>query len=206
MAFQFSDALVLVFAKAPVAGQVKTRLVPQLGADAAAALHARLVERTLQTVCSAKLAETELWCAPDCSHDFFQNAAEKYRASLHAQSGEDLGLRMHHAFVDALQRKSRAVLIGTDCPVLDYSYLRQALAALDGPCDLVLGPAEDGGYVLIGLRRPVAGLFDSVPWGTHAVLAETLERAHALGLKSHLLPVLWDVDRPADVARMLQLP
>lgn len=201
MAHQFPDAVILIFAKAPVAGQVKTRLVPHLDVHEAADLHARLVERTVQTVCASALAAAELWCAPDFSHDFFQGIKTKYRVPLRTQAGEDLGQRMHQACVDALQRKARVVLIGTDCPALDHDYLRAALVALDGGCDLVLGPAEDGGYVLIGLRRPVAGLFHAMTWGTDAVLTQTLERAQALGLKPRLLPVLWDVDRPEDVER-----
>ncbi len=201
MDYQFSDAAVVIFAKAPVAGQVKTRLIPRLGVDAAAALHARLVERTLRMACAAALAEVGLWCTPDCHHAFFQRLGQQFRVHLHAQTGEGLGQRMHQAFSDALQRKARVILIGTDCPALDHTYLHQAFAALHDKDDVVLGPAEDGGYVLIGLRRPVAGLFNEMTWGTDAVLAQTLERARALGLKTHLLPVLWDVDRPEDVER-----
>lgn len=199
----FPEARLLVFAKAPVAGRVKTRLIPVLGADGACALHARLVRHTLATAVQADVCPVELWCAPSAGHPFFEACQREFGVTLHVQSGKCLGERMSQALEHVLQRCPYAVLIGTDCPALTMDDLRQALTALEKGVDAVLGPAEDGGYVLIGLRRHQRPVFDQIPWGTSAVLDETRERLSMLRWNWEELPVRWDVDRPEDVARFL---
>ena len=192
------DARILVFAKAPVPGEVKTRLVPALGARAAAELHARLARRTIDMAVAAQVAPVEIWCSPDDAHPFFR----ALELPLRIQRGRDLGERMANALCDALSARRFAILIGTDCPSMTGEYLREAAGRLAGGEDAVLGPAEDGGYVLIGLRRPEARVFQRIPWGSAQVLAATRRRLVGLGLRWHELPCLWDVDRAEDLARL----
>ncbi|OOG25928.1 hypothetical protein B1C78_05615 [Thioalkalivibrio denitrificans] len=188
-----------VFARAPRPGETKTRLIPALGPAGAALLHERLIHRTLETARSAAPAEVELWCTPDMSDDFFTECARRYNVRLRLQAGGDLGARMHGALNDARGAGTHAVLAGTDCPALTADHLRRAMTWLDAGADLVLGPAEDGGYVLIGAGRAEAELFRDMPWGTDRVFVETCKRAEDLGLDVRCLEVLPDLDRPEDL-------
>jgi len=177
------DVAVLVFARKPVPGRVKTRLVPRLGEWRAARLHARLTTHALRTAAAAR-------CGPVALHD------------TRSQRGADLGARMRHALTLALRRHRAALLIGADCPALRVFDLRRAARLLAGGCDIVLAPAEDGGYVLLGARRLVDGLFEGIEWGSSAVYARTAERLDARGVRWHALRTLWDVDRPEDLDRL----
>lgn len=194
----------LVFAKAPVAGQVKTRLVPPLGAEDAAELHRELVERTLARL-GPFLDRTELWCAPDASHPFFQELSARFGIALRCQQGDDLGERMHYALCDALGHAGKAVLVGTDAPMIDHTTIIAAGAALDTH-PVVLAPAEDGGYALIGLRQPMPAIFRHIPWGSGAVMAKTRATLAATGVAWRELPMMWDIDRPADLLRYRTCP
>lgn len=196
----FPNARILIMAKAPEAGRVKTRLMPVLDAQAAADLHARLLEGVVARLSAAGLAAVELWCAPDPGADLFQRLARGYGVSLHRQSDGDLGERMGSAARDALTRSAAVVLVGADCPLLDGGYAAAALTALDGH-DAVLGPAEDGGYVLLGLHRAPRELFDDMPWGGDRVARMTRMRMCGLGWDWCELSALWDVDRPEDLTR-----
>lgn len=200
-AMRFPDASLMIFAKAPVAGAAKTRLAPALGEQGAADLHARLTERILHTAVTANLAPVELWCSPDCSHPFFRTVTGT--VGRRVQQGQDLGDRMANAFDAALGGHPYAVLIGTDCPAMTTDYLVRAFALLDGGADAVLGPAEDGGYVLLGLRRMDKRLFEDMAWGTDMVLDQTRERLATLGWRWQELETLWDVDRPEDLERLM---
>jgi len=210
MSLTSCDALTIVFAKAPRAGTVKTRLIPALGAEGAATLHRQLLHGTLVTVTNAGLGPVELHVAPDTSDAFLQDCARRFGVALAPQRGHDLGTRMCHAFDEALARHARVILVGTDCPVLTEQHLRDADAALDpaqttqpirGGNDAVLIPAEDGGYALIGLRQCDARLFEGIAWGSDTVLAATRARLKALGWRWHELETLWDIDRPEDYRR-----
>jgi uncharacterized protein len=192
---------VAVFAKAPVPGQVKTRLAGLLGEDAAAGLHAGLVRHALATAVAAGLGEVDLWCAPDERHDFFARCAAQFGAQLHAQRGADLGARMSAAFDATLALGRPLVLIGADCPALCAADLRAAAAALDSH-DVAIVPAEDGGYVLIAMARALPQIFAGVAWGTSRVMAETRERLAAAGASWIELATSWDVDRPEDFDRL----
>lgn len=194
----------MVFAKAPVAGAAKTRLIPLLGAEGAAALHARLIRHALATARAAAPDELALWCAPDAAHPLLQSAARACGAKCHVQSGPDLGARMAHAFSTMLQTARGALCIGADCPALTARHLAAAAAALRAGNDAVFVPAEDGGYALIGLRQPAPGLFLDMAWGGPTVMASTRERLRGEGLRWHELDTLWDVDRPEDYRRLLQ--
>lgn len=197
--------VVQVFAKAPDPGQVKTRLVPALGEGGAAVLAARLARRAIETARAAAIGPVELWCAPDTDHDFFRVCARRHGVVLRAQGDGDLGVRMHRAMADGLARHARCVLVGSDVPAMSPADLAAAAEALAADAQIVLGPAEDGGYWLIGASVARAELFDDMPWGSGAVLAETRRRVRAHALSLHELPSRWDVDRPEDLARIRAL-
>jgi rSAM/selenodomain-associated transferase 1 len=201
-----SSCRVIVFAKAPTPGQVKTRLIPALGEAGAAALQCRLILRTLRTAAAARLGTNELWCAPGQDDPFLAACASEYGFRLGAQGEGDLGMRMARALESSLAQGTPGVLIGCDCPALSVAYLREAAAALSRGADAVFGPAEDGGYVLVGsTRSPVAELFEGVPWGTAAVMQATRARLARGGWCWHELEPMWDVDRPEDLARLREL-
>ena len=197
---------ILVFAKAPTPGQVKTRLIPALGEAGAAQLQRQMIARTLDTVAAAGLGMPELWCAPDSDDPFFAACAKRYDVALQAQGEGDLGTRMRRALERALAAGTPALLIGCDCPVLTQAYLREAASALAGGDEAVFGPAEDGGYVLIGLARcPTPQMFEDIAWGTAMVMQQTRARLAQGKWRWRELTPLWDVDRPEDLARLRAL-
>ncbi len=187
---------VAVMAKAPVAGLAKTRLIPDIGAHAAAVLAGRLTERAVETAVAADVGPVALWCTPDPGHPAFQMLAHDHPLTLWAQPDGDLGERMLACTV-----QGPTLVIGSDCPALTPQHLQAAAAAL-GEADVVLIPAEDGGYVLIGTRALQPTLFEAMTWSTDRVLAETRGRIAALGLRAVELETLWDVDTERDLARL----
>ena len=198
MTHAFPDSVLLIFCKAPVTGQVKTRLQPALTPEQATQAHIDLTRMTLDRAFEQPLCPVILCCSPDDSHPFFQQCARHYPLTLAVQRGHDLGERMHLALRDALSRYRYALLTGCDCPSLTHDNLRHALLALDQGHDLVIAPAEDGGYVLIGLNNPQPDLFTGIRWGSDQVMTSTRQQAARLGLSWHELPVQWDVDRIED--------
>ena len=193
-----AETALIVFARAPIPGRVKTRLVPLLGAQGAARLHARLVEKTLRTARASGFERIDLYCSPGIDGDFFRKMQKKFDVRLRPQGRGNLGERMYRA----LRRNAGAVLIGSDCPSLKPADLRAAARALRAGDDAVLSPAEDGGYALIGIRRSARGLFTGIEWGSAQVLAQTRRRLRRLRWQWTELRTLWDVDRPGDVARL----
>jgi uncharacterized protein len=191
----------IVFAKAPVAGEAKTRLIPELGADGAARLAHWLLERTLRTAIDSGVGPLELCAAPDTSHPAIAAWAGQPGVTLAVQGEGDLGARMARALDRALQIHRRALLFGTDAPRLDATVLRQAMRSLDTH-DAVFVPAVDGGYALVGLRRPVPQLFDAMPWSTSRVMACARERLQASGLDHAELAPLHDIDEPVDLVHL----
>lgn len=191
---------ILVFAKAPVPGQVKTRLTPGLGAQAAARLHEQLVRRTVDIALAVEGCSVVLCCAPDCAHPLFRELGAQ--VSLQAQQGADLGERMRLALSEALERVPRAILIGTDCPSFSAEHLRAARDALHGPVDAVFGPVEDGGYWLVGAAGTCPPVFAAIEWGSAQVMEQTRRQLKQHGLRWQELEPLWDLDRPADLARL----
>lgn len=202
-------AALVIFAKAPIAGQVKTRLCPPLTGDEAATLHGSFVLDTLERTraAAAKLGlpvDRYLACAPSSALVFFKIMEERQAVALLDQEGDDLGARMNRAFETMFARGYRRVLIvGTDVPTLPLDHYAQALALLDRH-DLVLGPALDGGYYLIGLAKPAPALFDEIPWSTDRVLALTCEKAGLLGLRHALIPAWRDVDTIDDLLALIE--
>jgi rSAM/selenodomain-associated transferase 1 len=200
-----ADAAILVFARAPVPGAAKTRLIPRLGAWRAARLQARLTARALKTALAAGCGRVELHVSPRTTHDFLVYCGKRFKVNLKAQAGKDLGERMHHSVARALRRHKAVIVIGTDCPALMPRDLRRAMRLLRGGCEAVLAPAEDGGYALIGLTKVSPRLFSGIAWGTSAVYEETAGRLAAAGYRWRALRTLWDVDRPEDLERLRSL-
>lgn len=192
-----SRTRIVVFAKAPIVGLVKTRLIPALGAETAMHLHCALLRHTLATVCSTS-HPVELWCSPDSDHVFFSQLITQLPVTLHNQTGVDLGERMAEAFADALTRSNYVLIIGSDCPAITQDDIETAFVKLRER-DAVLGPATDGGYWLIGLYRLDRLLFEGVNWGSSTVLNETLARLRQLDWRWQLLSERSDVDRPEDL-------
>ena len=190
---------VAVLAKAPIAGFAKTRLIPVLGADGAARLQERLIVRAVTTACDASIGPVMLWATPDQSHPAFQAIAARRDIALASQADGDLGARMLAAITAA---SGPALVIGTDCPALTATHLRAAADVLRGGTDVVVLPAEDGGYVLIGMRSPQPALFSDMCWSTPRVMDDTRARLRTLGLTWREPTTLWDVDVPADLARL----
>jgi rSAM/selenodomain-associated transferase 1 len=192
------ECLLIVFAKAPVPGQVKTRLARMIGDEAAARLAVRMLDDTLIRARTSGVGPVELCCAPDATHPEFRRAAELYDVSLSVQGDGDLGARMHRALCRGLHSYRRALLIGTDAPKLNPTLLRTAAQLLDmNPAVIV--PAIDGGYVLIGLSQPQPDLFEDITWSTGSVMAQTRERLRRLGLPCAELPALPDIDEAEDL-------
>src|SRR5215210_2752486 len=191
---------VAILAKAPVPGLVKTRLEPVLGADGAAALQARLIQRTVETARTAAVGPITVWATPDIRYPIFQELAELPDVTLARQPDSDLGGRMLYA----LMTVSPALVIGTDCPALKPNHLRTAADVLRSGLDAVVISVEDGGYALIGAREPHMALFSNIRWSTETVMADTRRRMLELGLSWREPVQLWDVDRPEDIERLQQ--
>jgi len=190
----------LVFAKAPIAGHAKTRLIPKLGSAGAANLHQKLVQHTLDTLANSNYWDTLLWCAGDMEHNFFQECSANYDLKLISQQGDDLGQRMYHAAKFSLRNYDSICIVGTDCPMLKRENISHAFDALNNT-DIAFNPAEDGGYVLIATNAVERNIFEGVQWGTSQVMAQSLEKAKQLNLDTKLLDTLWDVDIPEDLER-----
>jgi rSAM/selenodomain-associated transferase 1 len=202
----------IVFAKAPVAGKVKTRLIPVLGADGAARLALKMLANTLvaaQTAAQAlgESTQLELCGSPEPAHVDWSDLVLPEACHQSTQIEGDLGARMAHAFDQAMAHGHDALLFGTDGPELDATRLLIAARSLRNH-DAVLQPVTDGGYLLLGLRahtRQLApALFDAIPWSTDQVAAITLRRLQSLGLSVEVLHPLNDIDVPADLVNLPQ--
>lgn len=204
MTYRYPQARILFFAKTPVAGQVKTRLQPVLGEAGALQLHQQLICYGWQQLQRGAQAPLQLWASTGGGEDFFRQLDGV--SHIHQQRGRDLGERMHNATRDALADAEFVLVVGADCPSVDGAYVAQALALLAAGTPVVLGPADDGGYVLIGLRAATAVAFANIDWGQPQVLQQTRERLRLAGVHWQELPVKWDVDRPEDLARLASLP
>jgi uncharacterized protein len=196
-----TDSLVsiAILAKAPIPGLVMTRLIPAIGAHAAAVLQERLTERAIATSLAADVGPVTLWCSPDATHSTFLKLVMQHRIVLKRQPEGDLGTRMLAATAAS---SSPVLVIGTDCPALTELHLRGAANALREGNDVIMIPAEDGGYVLIGTRVGQPALFAGIAWGTDTVLAESRARVIEQRLILTEQPPLWDVDTEADLARL----
>jgi len=197
---KYPHGRLLLLTKAPDPGRVKTRLIPLLGEEAAAELYAQLVHDCLAMCTTAALCPVDLWCSPSAGHPFFQRCHHRYQATLHTQSDGDLGQRMSLAIQTTLAHADYVVLIGADCPTLSVEDLVTALDALEAGTDVVIGPAEDGGYYLIGMREHHASIFVDVPWSTSGVRSITENRLQQYNLSLLSLPLRKDLDTAEDYA------
>jgi rSAM/selenodomain-associated transferase 1 len=188
------------FARFPSPGQVKTRLQLSLSAEEACAVHEELLLQTAATLTGSKLAPVELWLDRCDEHPTLARVRALGAQGPFLQRGGDLGARMYAALHEGLSRASAVVLVGSDCPVLSAAYLSAAFDALRSAA-AVLGPADDGGFVLIGARRVHPGMFDAVTWGQAQTLRETRKAMTAQGLEPALLDPLYDIDTPGDLSR-----
>lgn len=192
-----------VMSKVPAAGQVKTRLCPPLAPTEAAALaRCFLLDRIEQLEEVPDVDAMVAFAPPEREEEM--RALLPAGVRLVSQEGADLGARLDRVLTDLLaEGYAGAIAIDADSPTLPTAYLRRACALIrDGAVDVVVGPCEDGGYYLIGLRAPAPGLFADMPWSTAMVTGETLARARRLGLRHALLPSWFDVDRGEDLARL----
>ena len=210
----------IIFAREPVAGRTKTRLCPPLDGAAAARLYAGFLADTLNTARSVPGAQVCIAHTPESDAAWFAGFAPGIAAG--PQRGATLGERMAWAFGEAFERQtddrqsttddhdvvravsgqSSVVVVGSDSPDLPGEYLHEAFARLERGADLVLGPSDDGGYYLIGLRAPQPRLVREVPMSTPTVLADTLALAEELRLRAELLPPWYDVDTAAELVRL----
>jgi hypothetical protein len=195
----------MVFCKAPEAGKVKTRLSAYFehggmeGKQIAARIQEHLALHCLRRILKTNVAPVQLWCAPNKDHPFFQKCKNEFNLELKNQGEGDLGERMSNAYDETLKNNESVVVVGTDCPVLDSSTIAQAFTLLHNEKCSVIGPAEDGGYFLLGLSEHQPAIFKNISWGSSRVRAETLNK---LSGKIHELSELWDVDRPEDLQRL----
>lgn len=190
---------IVIFAKAPVPGRVKTRLIPALGEIGAARLAHKMLLDTVAEAAAANLAIPELCVDPHPLDPPWDGLLPTQHLRVTAQGEGDLGARMARAAKRSILLGENVLLIGTDCPGLDRDRLRAAAMALDAH-DAVIHPVEDGGYALLGLRRFDASLFENIAWSTPAVAEATIARIGALGWTLHLGKNLRDIDVPADLA------
>lgn len=203
--WRYPRTRIVVFARAPVAGQVKTRLQPALGEAACLRLYEQLLDRTMRSVTAEALAPVQLWVDQDPRHESFLSYCSKN--SIYLQREGDLGQKMAHAVLTVLSQPAvdSVILLGSDCPELDAAHLRLALHALTDGEEAVITPAEDGGYVLLGLRSLYEEIFENVDWGGDKVFEQTQQRFAGIGVQAKSLPMLWDVDRPEDLPRLVNL-
>ena len=200
---KYHDTVILLFAKAPVEGKVNTRLIPAIGVQAATKLQHNLIHQRLSMLKQANLCAVTLMCSPDVQHDYFVHCKQHYPISLLAQSGADLGARMLNAIKQALQQYKYCIVIGTDAPALDEVFIRQAIEHLKTESEVVFVPAEDGGYVLVGLQKPYEFLFQDISWGSAKVMRQARHKLNENSISFNELATCWDIDRLEDYQRYL---
>ena len=195
---KLEDVLFIQFAREPLPGLVKTRMLPELNPEQACDLHSELVYWTSQVLTGANLGRVELSVAGNIASPLFRQCEDLGVKALTRQVGQDLGERMYNALAEGLERFSKVILVGSDSPQIDRDYLLGAIAALDDS-EVVLGPAQDGGYVLIGVRKLDKQWFEGIEWGSATVYAKTLEGFALTSAQWQHLEVLRDIDRPEDL-------
>lgn len=205
-ALEQSYADIAILAKAPLAGLAKTRLIPLLGAAGAGRAQRAFLLQTVRVAKQSKLGAVSLWCTPGTQHVHFRAIERVFEVQTQLQPRADLGARMQLAFETHFAKNPThpLILIGTDCPVLSPGHLEQAARALQSH-DVVLIPAQDGGYVLIGTRKPITSAFQGISWSTDQVMQQTRQQLRLSGATWQELPILWDIDEPADWLRFQKL-
>ena len=190
-----------VFAKAPIEGYCKTRLGNDIGAKKATELHAQMINDTLSriSVVDEVSHDIQLWCMPDITHVYFHQMMSNYNIVSYQQIGDTLGDIMMHAASEALNNSYKAIIqIGTDCPGVTGSYLTHAKENF-ASYDIVIGPATDGGYVLLAQKMFYPNLFNNIKWGTSSVLTQLINNIEKIGLSYIQLSALTDIDTVEDL-------
>ncbi len=200
----YPDSVVLVFAKAPVAGKVNTRLIDDIGVQAATKLQLDFIHHRLTMLAEANLCDVRLMCAPDPQHETFLLCKKQYPLTLHKQLGENLGARMFNGIADALQQYKYCIVIGTDAPALDAEKIKQAIEVLHNETEVVFVPAEDGGYVLVAMRQAYRFLFENISWGSAQVMQQSRDLLNKNNVSFKALACCWDVDELEDYQRYLK--
>ena len=199
----YPDTVILLFAKAPVEGKVNTRLIADIGVQAATQLQHELIHQRLLMLMQANLCAVSLMCAPDAQDNHFVHCKEQYPVTLLQQSGADLGKRMLNGIKQALQQYKYCIVIGTDAPALDEVLISQAIESLKAGSEVVFVPAEDGGYVLVGLQKPYEFLFQGIRWGSAEVMQQSRRKLKKNSISFNELATCWDIDRLEDYQRYL---
>jgi len=168
----YPDTLFIIFAREPVPGQVKTRLIPALGIEKATELYGSLLYYTINNVITAALSPVNLYITPESRTTYFAQMSNADQFKISVQVGHDLGARMYNALASGLEQYSKVILIGTDCPFLNKDDFKQAITALDAH-DMVFSPAKDGGYVLVGATKVIPDIFNNIEWGTENVMKQS---------------------------------
>lgn len=189
---------IVIFAKVPQPGYAKTRLIPALGAQGAADLASCMLTHTVTQALAADVGEVELCVTPSPTDAVWKSVNLPDCVEWSNQGAGDLGERMARATQRVTESGASVILIGTDCPALDAEYLRSAAESLQH-VDVVLTPAFDGGYVLLGLKSFHASIFDGIAWSTESVALETVRRLNQLDWQTQHNPKLHDIDEPADL-------
>lgn len=190
----------LIFTRSPVLGEVKTRLQPDYSQEQSLTVHKNLLLNTLAHTKKLDGIDVELCCTPDRTTMFFLNCENNFPIELSNQYGADLGEKMAFSFSVALQTYENVVVIGTDCPDIDADYISRAFSELSVN-DAVIGPAIDGGYVLLGLRKFSTEIFQGIVWGSGTVFIQTENALNDLSWSYKELDIMHDVDRPEDLQR-----
>lgn len=201
----YDDTVILLYAKAPVEGSVNTRLIPDIGVQAATKLQHDLIHQRLSMLTQANLCAVTLMCAPTIQHACFVQCEQQYPISLYQQTGSDLGERMHNGIQLALRQYKYCIVIGTDAPALNAAIIKQAIDVLRTNTDVVFVPAEDGGYVLVGLQHPTDFLFQQISWGSEKVMQQSRDKLALHKVSYEELASCWDIDRLEDYQRYLAL-
>jgi len=201
----YDDTVVLLFAKAPVEGKVNTRLISDIGVQAATKLQRDLIHQRLSMLTQANLCAVNLMCAPDIQHECFAQCEQQYPITLLEQSGNDLGVRMLNGITDALQYYKYCIVIGTDAPALNETAIEQAIKILHADTEVVFVPAEDGGYVLVGMKRPCDFLFQGISWGSADVMQQSRNKLNDNNVLFVEFATCWDIDRVEDYQRYLAM-
>lgn len=205
MNLDHNQARILLFARLPRLGQVKTRLQPAFSAEQALAIYRQLLHHSLRLLQQARLCPVELWLDSRPSRALAWQIQRRFAPiAIRVQQGEDLGQRMRHALHSAKREAAKVVLLGVDCPAIDRTYLATALAKVSADTPAVLGPATDGGYVLLATQAADLPVFDGIAWGSNQVMRQTRQRLRLHDINWFELPPLPDIDRPEDVAAARQ--
>ena len=194
---QTSAQALILFARDPVEGQVKTRLSSLLDASTILSLYRHFLSDSIETICSIAEVDRFIGIASNPKTSYFDDVSRSRGVRLFVQKGGSLGERMRQAFADRFEEGyERVVIIGSDSPTLPTAYIAQALQSEK---EVVIGPSTDGGYYLIGMQGKMIDIFERVPWGTDNVLSETLSALKRQRAEAELLPVWYDVDLPEDL-------